>query len=528
MAQDVSDELFSSYPAPLPEQEASRATHGLPQECASTPTSFNLPLQKHRKNQTTLAMSQVCRSWRQRLICSKRLWRVIAFDVGSEPASVRLATLFLTSKCDNTLIHVYAGFPLNNLVDPAVASLLSSLRDRTDRWERFIYWGRLGQYRRYLDLPAPRLRWFSDNRDLSHLYYGRESLFFSGHTPILRCLVASTLGEWSPETLVNLNVLHVRVCDARLSIGLLLGVLRCTSLLEEFKFASPATLLHDCPACTTVDLPCLRSIRLFNPRFRTILAHLGIPNVRSVEVSSVSSNEVTSLEAGSVFQAPHPLTGFPSVPMMNQPVNFVFFAVQRSATRFCMTIDLRTVDGASVIVNLSWIDGQQINQWKGYFERSISALAEAQIAHCSVLSVIAEFPFDYSPLLLLPAVRILAFAGDFRTLLQTLTGHDGDNSTPLLPTLKCLFAFEEILTEATAQLIPTCLRVRTDLIIVLNAVNRACLVEMLGPDYVISGEYVFLATHTLCGDPDPQTASSAVFHCGPLIASKCVVNQQDI
>lgn len=496
MTQDVSDELFSSYPVPLPEQEASRATRGLPQQCTSTSTSFNIPLQKHRKNQTTLAMSQVCRSWRQRLISMKCLWRVIAFDVSSEPASIRLATLFLTSKCDNVLIHVYAGFPLNNLVDPAAVSLLLSLRDRMGRWERFIYWGRLGQYRRYLDLPAPRLRWFSDNRDLSHLYYGRKSLLFSGHTPILRCLVTSTLGEWAPGTLANLNVLHVRVCDAYLSIRSLLDVLRCTSLLEEFKFASPATLPHDCLACGTIDLPYLRFIRLFNPHFRTILAHLGIPNVRSVEVSSVSSNAAAGLEVGPVFQAPHPLTGFPSVPMLNQPIRFIFFAVQRSPTRFSLNIDLRTGDGASIVFNLSWIDGQEINQWKSYFERSVSALAEVQISLCSVLSVIAEFPFDYTPLLLLPAVRILAFAGDFRTLLQVLTNHYGDNDVSILPALKCLFAFEEVLTEVTARLIPPCLRVRTDLVIVLNGVNRTRLVEVLGPDYVISGEYVFLSTNT--------------------------------
>jgi hypothetical protein len=495
MTREVSDALFSSYPVPLPEQEATRAALGVPQDCTSTATvAFNVPLQKHRKNQTALAMSQVCRNWRQRLVCLKRLWRVIAFDTNSEPASVRLATLFFSRiEYDDVLVHVYAGFSLDNLVDPAVASLLSSLRDRADRWERFLYWGRLGQYRRYLDVPAPRLRWFSDNRDISHLYYGRKCQLFAGHTPTLQCLVTSTLGGWTPAALTNLNTLHLRVCDASLTVEVLLNVLRSTLRLEEFKLASPTALPHGCTACETVDLHHLRSIRLFNPHFRTILAHLRIPNVRFVDVSSVHPDATSGLEVGPAFQAPHPFIGLHSMPMLNRSVSSIHFSVHCSLARFFLTIDVHMEADASVTVNLSWIGGQQIHQWKGYFERSIAALARMQIAACPVLTVIAGFPFDYTPLLLLPAVTVFAFAGDLRTLLQALTDRDEEDQTSVLPNLGCLFAFEEVLTEITIRLIPPCLQFRMNLIIVFDAINCTRLVETLGPDYVVNGEPIFLA-----------------------------------
>lgn len=439
MAQEVSDELFSSYPAPLPEQEAGRAALGVPQECTTGTNVPNIPLLKHRKNQFVLTMTQVCRGWRLRL---KHLWRIIAFDADSEPASVHLAMLFLSKIKDNRgieddhgiedgrgLVQVYAGLPLNDLVDPAVAALLSNLRDRTNRLERFIYWGRLGQYRRYLDLPAPRLRWFSDNRDISHLYSGQKCRLFAGHTPMLRYLVTSTPEQWNSAALINLSTLHLRVCDASLSIKSLLNALRCTPQLVEFKLASPTTFPHDCPACKPVDLPHMRSIRLFNPDLHTILSHLVIPNVRSVEVSSVHPSIASGLQVGLAFQAPHFLVGFPSIPALKLPISFIHFSVQCSPTRFWLTIDLRTEDDASFVVKLSWMGDQKIYQWKSYFERSVSSLAEMRVVPCPAVSIIVEFPFDYTPLLYLPGIKVVAFVGDLQGLLQVLADPGGGYET---------------------------------------------------------------------------------------------------
>jgi len=79
------------------------------------------------------------------MIGSKRVWREIAFDIVFEPASVRLAALFLAMiQGKNIPIHIYARFTFGDLPDPAVRSLLSELREQTHRWETFSYWGRLG------------------------------------------------------------------------------------------------------------------------------------------------------------------------------------------------------------------------------------------------------------------------------------------------------------------------------------------------------------------------------------------------
>lgn len=498
MEQEVSDALFSSFHVPLPEQEASRAARGVPQECTvRTTTTLSVPLLKHRTNQAILAMSQVCRSWRRRLICLKRLWRVIAFDANSEPASVQLAMLFLTRiKDDDILVHVYAGFPLNNLVDPAITALLLNLRERTVWWERFIYWGRLGKYRRFLDLPAPKLREFSDNRDLSHLYYGCGRPLFAGHTPMLRSLVTSTLGEWTSEAFSNLRTLHLRVCDTNLPIKSLLNVLRRASQLVELKFASPTIPPHDCTACEPVNLPHMKSVRVFNPGFHMILTHLVVPNVRSMEVSSVHPGVASSLQIGPAFQAPHPFIEFPPVPVLNLPISFIHCSVQCSPSRFSLTIDLRTQDDASFVIKLSWIGGQKIHHWKRYFERSISALTGMETTHSPVVSLIAEFPFDYTPLLHLPGIKVVAFAGDLQKLLQVLADCDGGNEAPLLPRLRCLFAHEDDLNEATIWSVASCLQFRPDLIIIVSAANRTRLVEVLGSGYVIEGKFDSLVTHT--------------------------------
>ena len=157
----------------------------------------------------------------------KRIWREIAFDAEFEPTSVHLAALFLTMIKDGDIpIRVYARFPSGNLLDDTLGSLLSSLREQTHRWEAFLSWGRLEPYRSYLDLPAPVLRIFSDDHDLSHLYSGQMTQLFAGHVPTLRSLVTSTLGGWQPATPTHLKTLDLWDCNTRLSIRSLLEFLQ--------------------------------------------------------------------------------------------------------------------------------------------------------------------------------------------------------------------------------------------------------------------------------------------------------------
>ena len=272
------DRRFASNPVPRPEEEAERASYDVPAECHMELSE--VPFKKHKKNMFVLSMAHVCRTWRTRLIGLKRIWREISFDIETQPASARLATLFLTMvEDDDTSLNIYAGFTFGNRPHPALKFLLPKLREQTHRWENFLYWGRLEPYRSYLDLPAPRLQIFSDNPDLSHLYSGQTTQLFAGHSPILRSLATSALGNWQPATLTRLETLHMWDCNTTASIMSLLSVLRCTPQLEEINIISPNSPLNDCPPDEVVGLLHLRDLKLRNPDFYSIINHLTIPNV---------------------------------------------------------------------------------------------------------------------------------------------------------------------------------------------------------------------------------------------------------
>lgn len=303
------------------------------------------------------------------------------------------STFFLTRiKHDDVLVHVYAGFPHSDVLDPTLVFLLSSLWNRTsDRWERFLYWRRLGRY------PRHRV----------------------------------------PTRLICLKTLHQRVREIGFPVDSLLDVFQHASQLEEFVFASPASLSHDCSmTCETVYLPRLKYIRLLSPNFQKILVHLLVLGVSSVGVSSVLASATFNLETAPAFQAP-----------------------------------------------IRWLDSLQSRCWTNPLTSSISLSNTPQRGFAT-------------PCLRPPAVRVFAFAGDLRTLLRALTGCYGEDRTPVLPNLRFLFACEEILTEEVTPLIPSCLRSRKDLTIVLDAVNHSNLVEALGSGYIVRGKSTFPSLRT--------------------------------
>lgn len=294
---EESDRRFASEPVPRPEHEAYLASIDVPSDCHHVWPE--VPRKKHQKNLFVLLMTHICRSWRLLLVGSKRPWREIAFSAEITPAGVRLATHFLARLKDNdTNLHIYAGLPFCDIVVPSVANLLSELRDQTHRWEKFHYWGRLGPYCSYLDLPAPRLRYFSDHHDLCHLYFGQNHRFFAGHTPLLQSLVTSALGNWEPVSLTELRELNLWDCAPGLSIQSLLNVLRCTRRLVGINIVSPNPPLCDCSPHEVVDLPYLKTLKVWNPDFYTILGHLVVPSVQVVHLYCASVRGAAGLQVG--------------------------------------------------------------------------------------------------------------------------------------------------------------------------------------------------------------------------------------
>ena len=423
----------------------------------------------------------------------KRIWREIAFDAEFEPTSVHLAALFLTMIKDGDIpIRVYARFPSGNLLDDTLGSLLSSLREQTHRWEAFLSWGRLEPYRSYLDLPAPVLRIFSDDHDLSHLYSGQTTQLFAGHVPTLRSLVTSTLGGWQPATPTHLKTLDLWDCNTRLSIRSLLEFLRCTPQLEEINIVSPNPPTYDCPSGEVVNLHRLKDIKVQNPDFYSIVGHLATPNVQAVTVYSIYTRGDSGLQVGPAFRTPHLLAGFASmeIPPLSQAVVVASFDVQDTVSGFTFTISFVTEKEVSFCVSLEWAGGVRIDGWVKYIEQSIAALAKMNFRPGATLQVGMGYrTIDHSPLLRLGAVEYFSVGcQDNSKILEILSRCQA----PLLPNLKSLFALEVELDEETIKALLNFLQSRRNLVAVFHKDNHGDLVRMLGGHCDVGGGFISL------------------------------------
>ena len=496
----AADGRFAANPIPRPEDEAERASFDIPADCHMERSET--PSKKHEKNVFILSMAHVCQTWRTQLIGLKSIWSEIAFDIETSPASVRLATLFLTKiENDNTPLNIYAGFAFGDHPHPALASLLPKLQARTQRWERFLCWGRLEPYLSYLDHPAPKLQTFSDNHDLSTLYSTQTAQLFAGDTPILRSLVTSALGNWQPTTLTRLKTLNVWDCGANISIRSLLNVLRCTPVLEEIIITSPNPPLEDCLLDEVVDLLHLRDLQVRNPDFYSIIEHLVIPNVQTVTVYSVHNRGPSGIHLGPVFQTSHLFVGFLSMrhplPMFSQAVAVASFDVQSTyGSKF--VISFVTEEKRSLCVSLEWVGGGGIDGWREYVERSISALAEMRFSPGATLKAKTEGYIarrtDYSPLLRLNAIECFAIEGPgFWRALEVL----GCRQPSLFPGIRFLFAPEVELDAKSIESIYSVLQFRRDLVMAFDTDYHRDLVRMLGEYCTIEGE--FALSEMTCG-----------------------------
>jgi len=493
VTRQVADRHFGSHPVPQPEYEADLATLDIPSE---SNVWTDIPLKKLQKNKSTFSMSHVCQSWRANLVDSKRLWRDIAFSADTSSTGVQLAMLFFAKvENDNIPLRIYAGLPFGDHPDPTIVTLLLKLRQQTHRWEMFVYSGRLNPYRHYLDLPAQSLQYFSDNHDLSDIYLTQTSQLFAGHTPILRSLITSSLRSWQPAAFPNLRVFDLWDCDAGLSIGSLLTVLRSTPQLEEMVIVSPNPPLYNCPPGEVVSLPHLKVLKVKNPDFYAIVGLLSVPNIRIATVSSVYDRRAPGVQVRPAFESPHPFVGLvsttPRLPIFGQPIVLASLVVDHTPSGFMFTISIATEENSVLYIDLEWIGGVSINGQAGYIRRSISALSEMHFVSGALLQITVPtygFSIDYAnPLFYLETIEHLTVEGEkFQTLLKVL----GSGKARRFPNLKLLSIPEEDdLTEKVIHSIPRFLRLRRNLVIALSTDNRRNLVRLLSRVCVIEGNF---------------------------------------
>lgn len=496
---EASDRHFASNPVPRPEYEAALASLNMVPDTHFLP---KLPLAIHEENKRVLLMTHVCRNWRRGLTGSKRLWRNIAFSANKEPIGIGLATFFLSRISDDDIpLHIYAGLPFVDVPNPTIGALLSRLREKTHRWERFLYWGRLGPYRSYLDLPAPSLRYFSDHMDLCHIYFGLPTQLFAGNAPILQSLVTSTLGSWNPASLTNLRSLDLWDCALRLSVESLLTLLRHASRLEEFSIASPNPPLINSPSDEVVDLPHLKNLKVHNPDFYAIIGHLTIPKADAIHLYSSACNQ----RVGRPFQTAHPFVGLASManplPMLWQPILLCTLTIEPILLGLMFSINITTNEGADLRIDVEWTDDVGADAWPNYIQNSMSALAEMPFFSPSILSITAPLRFiNYdNPLFRLDAIGCLVVDGEsFMAVVKFLSSSWGP--LPLLPKLLFLIFPVAELYAREVRAIPRFLRFRGDLAMVLNTKNGTLVRRMLTRACFIKGGSISLETTSSVAD----------------------------
>lgn len=485
--QEDSDETLATFGLLLQDEET-RAPFGPLREAHSARST--IPLRKFAKNQTILAMSQVCRTWKSQLTHSKYLWRDIAFDV-TEPKSVLLAKDFLDLVKDSTIpLHIYAAF--GRSADPEVSGLLQNLRTHIDRWETFEYHGELKEYRQYFHLGAQRLCHFSDHHDFSSSLLPPQNIF-AGKTPALRSLSTSQIGNWSPSTLANVTELNISFCQqsARFSFRSLIELFRSTPNLEVLRLASPKPPLLDCAAEQSVDLPRLEILRLYNPNIYPLVAHLRLPCVRGMVFSS-SYDRWSRVLSHQVFESRNIFSSFPPITLLEQEFSSVeiqICSLPNGSLRF--SIHLSNDDKYFFWIHLNLL-GEGWCRWNDYFKRSITELAErVRLGAGAHLQLLSDFPLDCNPFLGFNAVKFLTFDGHARDILQMLICVSHGTPPPtLFPRLEVLILMDDQMNDGEISLIPACLGLRENLTIIVSGANDP-LLQAIGDYCVIEGEHIF-------------------------------------
>lgn len=490
---EASDKHFVSHPVPESLREAALAAADLPSECIPWP---GIPLAQHKKNRFVLSMTHVCKSWRFPLIGVKRLWRNIAFSTDTVPTGLRLATFFLNRVADDTIsLHIYAGLPFGDVLEPAIGVLLESLRQKIDRWEIFFYSGRLGPYRPYLDRAAPSLLHFSDSHDLCHIYFRPITQLFAGETGKLQSLTTSRLGDWPSTNLTGLRTLDLWDCAPEFSIELLLNALRGAQQIEEINIVSPNPPLLDCPPDEVVVLPCLKTLKIRNPDFYTIIEHFVIPNVETVYLYSSSNRGTDGLVVGRAFQISHPFVGLASMtgalPMFGRPILLCSLNVDPTSSGLRFAITITTEDGVVLCLDVEWTGGFGVHAQLGYIRNSMSALASMPFRQPSILRLtVRPNLINYrNPLFRLDSISWLVVEGErFMTVMNILGTRPGQS---LFPNLRYLIFVDERLDANEIKMIPKLLRLRKNLFVVMELNNQDLIQKLqLSRACIIEGEFI--------------------------------------
>jgi len=323
----------------------------------SPPFTKRTALLKHKKNQTILALSHVCRSWYRQITGCKSIFRDIAFDVSSEESIVTAGVFLKILERTTVPINVHASLGQSCDPDPMLTRLFTQLRPHSQHIVHFEYNGDMARYCGYLDLPAPNLLFFSDSFDT---YPGSGPPLFCGQMPRLRVLTTLSLASrivWATSTLSDLTILNLGFLDSEpyIPLGSFLNLLRGSPCLESVNVLRFTPVISHNEDLRDIFLPRLHTLNLVHNKFHAIVKHLRIPNVRKLYFCG-ESHAPQRVGVNPTFEAQHLFTELPILPIFERPIEHVLLKTTGNGTA-CADFHLHLVaDGGFVLrVSLFWI-----------------------------------------------------------------------------------------------------------------------------------------------------------------------------
>jgi len=434
-----------------------------------TPTTTgSVAALRHEKNQTILALSNVCRLWCHHITGCKHLFRDIAFDASCRESVVTAGVFLKMLEGTRVPISVYANLGQSPHPSSAVTKLFIQLRPHIQRIVHFEYDGDMAGYRSHLDRPAPSLRFFSDGFDT---HPGNGLPIFRGQMPELRVLIALSPTSqivWATSTLPNLTILNLGFLDMGPSIPLssLLDLLRGSPRLENISVQCFTPVVNPNEAIQKVLLPLLHTLTLRHNEFHTILKHLGMPNVRKVFFCG-ESYPVSGQELNPTFKDLHLFAGVPPFPIFERPIETLRLETTGNGrTNVDFRIRLAAEEGFVVQVSLSWIL-DAVPLFDEYLKHSImwltgvvSLAPQARVELFLAYMAPLDIPV-YQPFLLAVDIGNLTIWGGFGVdVLDRLTARAGSECP--LPRLKLLNIVGQlpISGEEGRRALTSCLRSR--------------------------------------------------------------------
>ena len=426
---------------------------------------------KHQKNLSTLAMADVCRSWRNAIVKFENLFRHIAFDTSDGRTIATTHRILRTVETRSTELEVSIRSSPYDLIGGTrlqimAKELLQRLSLQSNRFISFELLTHTSHLSPYFNYPAPALRFLRQNCVMT-------SILFVSSFPNLRVLHTrvNNVVRMTPPSSFNLTELQL-VNSSRtqgFSMESLLSLLRNTLQLAVLHLSGFAQFCSTYGAPEPVQLAHLKSVHFVDCRLQELLPRLLFPQLCEFTsmISGLASDEIAPpFEMGGTDFFSH-LQACP-LPIIDQrPLTCIYVSTKNEGDKINFTLQLMSGSDHKYkfVTNVVW---RKCGNWEDQLRKLIEgAMRRIRLTSSVCLYLIHDASHAqalYSPLLRLPQIDVLCTTGWFTPVVFKLLTDSGDaTACKILPRLKC-FCFRgddlHVPNRQTRTSVSLCLRTR--------------------------------------------------------------------